>query len=122
MWRGLLRRCPACGHGALFGSFAKVADYCPHCHEELYHHRSDRMAPWSSAFLSAHVVVLPVLIAEWLWDLPFWQLVLAALPVWAGLSLLLLPSVKGAIVGMQWAARLNGFEYASMCRPDRPSM
>jgi len=80
------------------------------------------MAPWSSAFLSAHVVVLPVLIAEWLWDLPFWQLVLAALPVWAGLSLLLLPSVKGAIVGMQWAARLNGFEYASMCRPDRPSM
>ena len=39
--RGAMLKCPACGIGALFRRYLKVADACPHCGESLHHHRAD---------------------------------------------------------------------------------
>jgi len=44
--RGAIQRCPACGSGALFKRYLKVADQCPSCSEELHHHRADDAPPY----------------------------------------------------------------------------
>ncbi len=121
MLHGMLLSCPACGEGRLYedGSRLKVANYCPHCAEELYHHRANRMPPWFSAFLSAHFVVFMALLAEWATGAGLWLSIPAVL-VWGGLTWLFMPRVKGAIVGLQWAYRMHGFQYAAMCKPRQP--
>ncbi len=98
----------------------RVANYCPHCSEELYHHRANRMTPWFSAFLSAHFVVLAALLVQWVTGIGLWLLILPAIGLWGGLTWLLMPRVKGAVVGLQWAYRMHGFQYAAMCKPRHP--
>jgi uncharacterized protein (DUF983 family) len=47
---------------------------------------------------------------ELLYEPPLWLHFLIWLPLTALLSLALLPVVKGAIIGLQWALRMHGFE------------
>jgi len=118
---GAQLRCPSCGKGHLYEDGRdKVVNYCPHCEEELYHHRASRMAPWFSAFLAAHFVVFLFLSANWLAHPALWVSIPPAALLWAGLTWLLTPHVKGVIVGLQWAFRLYGFQYAAMCKPRHP--
>ncbi len=118
---GAQLRCPSCGEGHLYeDGRGKVVNYCPHCEEELYHHRASRMAPWFSAFLSAHFAIFAALAAAWLLHPPLWALAVPAMILWVGLTWLLMPPVKGMIVGLQWAFRLHGFQYAAMCKPRHP--
>ena len=110
VWRGFLGRCPACGQGALFRAYLKVNDHCPACHEELHHHRADDAPPYVTMFVVGHLIVAWVLAAEvFMTDMPLW----VEVPIWCGLtvvlSLLLLPRVKGAFVGLQWSLRMHGF-------------
>jgi uncharacterized protein (DUF983 family) len=108
--RGLRGRCPRCGEGPLFRAYLKVADVCPHCGEDFSHQRADDAPPYLTMLIVGHFIVAGILVADDLWpDAPmlwsgvFW----AALTVVA--SLLLLPRVKGALVGYQWALRMHGF-------------
>jgi uncharacterized protein (DUF983 family) len=39
----------------------------------------------------------------------YWIHILMWFPLTIGLSLLLLPRIKGALVGLQWALRMHGF-------------
>lgn len=56
-----------------------------------------------------HIVVPLVLVVETAYKPDFW-LHLAIWPALAvGLALVLLPCVKGAIVGLQWALGMHGF-------------
>ena len=43
---GLRCRCPKCGEGKLFRAYLKLADRCPNCGVELFHHRADDMPPY----------------------------------------------------------------------------
>lgn len=110
MMRGASGRCPACGQGAMFRAYLKVADQCPACAEHLHHQRADDAPPYVTMFIVAHVIVTLILSAEAFWpDSPFW-LEATGFCVAAGLlSLVLLPRVKGALVGLQWALRMHGF-------------
>jgi uncharacterized protein (DUF983 family) len=110
MRRGFIGRCPNCGQGRLFRAYLKVVDACPVCGEELYHQRADDAPPYVTMLVVGHIVVAGVLAAEELWpNSPMW---LGAI-VWSLLTLvlclLLLPRVKGALVGYQWALRMHGF-------------
>jgi len=113
LWRGFRRRCPNCGKGHMFRAFLKVADTCDHCGEELHHHRADDAPPYFTMFIVGHIVVPLVLVVEKLWkpslDVHFalWTAVTLAL------TFALMPGVKGAIVGLQWALRMHGFDYAA---------
>jgi uncharacterized protein (DUF983 family) len=110
MIRGARCRCPACGAGLMFAKFLKVSDSCPACGEELHHHQADDAPPYFTMFIVGHIVVPLVLIVEKLWHpaLPIhfvvWTIVTLAL------SFAIMPAVKGAIVGLQWALRMHGFE------------
>lgn len=61
---GLKQKCPACGRGALYKKYLKVADLCPACGEELHHQRADDAPPYFTMVIVAHVVVAGVLVLE----------------------------------------------------------
>ena len=113
MRRGFTCSCPACGKGHMFRKFLKVADNCDACGEELHHHRADDAPPYFTMFIVGHIVIPLVLVVEKLWApaLPvhfiLWTVVTLAL------TFALMPAVKGAVVGLQWALRMHGFDYAA---------
>jgi uncharacterized protein (DUF983 family) len=109
MWRGFKCRCPNCGHGPLFRAFLKVAAKCPSCGEELHHHRADDAPPYFTMLIVGHIVVPGLLIVEKNWHPDLWIHAVIWLPATAVLTFALMPSVKGSIVGLQWANRMHGF-------------
>ena len=117
MLRGFSMRCPACGNGAMFARFLKVADICPHCHEELHHHRADDAPPYFTIFIVGHIVIPLVLVIEKIWHPDMLWFVSATVLVTLLLTVFLMPRVKGAVVAMQWAMRMHGFEFAAQGKP-----
>jgi uncharacterized protein (DUF983 family) len=122
MLRGLTLRCPACGEGHMFAKFLKVADACPHCGEELHHHRADDAPPYFTIFIVGHIVVPLVLVTEKLWHPNLFVSAVLWLVVTLALTLFLMPRVKGAVVAAQWAVRMHGFDYAARDDGEVPSL
>jgi uncharacterized protein (DUF983 family) len=108
--RGAGLKCPACGTGNMFRRYLKVADACPHCGEELHHHRADDAPPYFTIVIVGHIVVSLVLLVEIAYRPPLWLHAALWLPLTVILALLILPSVKGALVALQWALRMHGFD------------
>jgi uncharacterized protein (DUF983 family) len=106
---GWSQTCPNCSKGELYRAYLKVADSCAHCGEEFHHHRADDAPPYFTMLVTGHVIVGGILFAERLWAPPTWLHLTVALPVLLLMSLWLLPRVKGALVGLQWALRMHGF-------------
>jgi len=115
-WRAALKtgfrmRCPACGEGHMFYRFLKVSDCCPHCGEELHHHRADDAPPYFTILVVAHVIGALMLLVEEHNDALDVRIHMVLWPV---LTLLLvfwfLPRFKGALIAYQWALRMHGFE------------
>ncbi len=109
MLRGMRLRCPACGVSPMFRKYLKVADYCPSCGEALHHQRADDAPPYFTMFIVCHIVVAGVLASEQAWQPSVLTHLLIWMPLTLALSLSLLPIVKGALVGLQWALRMHGF-------------
>lgn len=110
MTRGFLLRCPKCGVGKLFGKFLKVKHICDNCKEELHHHRADDAPPYFTIFIVGHIIVSAVLLVEVAFKPAIWLHMAMWIPLTVLLSLALLSSVKGAIVGLQWSLYLHGFD------------
>jgi uncharacterized protein (DUF983 family) len=110
MARGALLRCPACGTGAMFRRYLKVSDACPGCSEALHHQRADDAPPYFTIVIIGHIVVSLVLAVEMAYRPPLWLHAALWLPLTVILALLTLPLVKGALVGLQWALLMHGFD------------
>jgi uncharacterized protein (DUF983 family) len=113
VWNGLKLRCPHCGQGHMFRAFLKVADRCDVCGEELHHHRADDFPPYLSILIVGHLIVGLMLHLEFSYDIAPWIYVVTMVPAAIVLPLLLLPSIKGAVVGLQWANKMYGFDPAA---------
>jgi uncharacterized protein (DUF983 family) len=116
LWRGFRGRCPACGKGAMFRAFLKVDDCCPHCAEELHHHRADDFPAYLVIVIVGHILVPIVLMVEteiapaiWI-SMTLWPSIALAM------SLSLLQPIKGAVVAIQWYLGMHGFEPAQKAR------
>lgn len=109
---GLMCRCPKCGKGRLFRAYLKVADACSACGEELSHHRADDMPPYISIVIVGHLLVGALLHMEMTMIVAPWVYLVTLLPLALFLPLATLPSIKGAVVGLQWANRMHGFDPA----------
>jgi len=120
MRRGASGKCPACGKGALFTSYLEVAHRCPECAEDLYHHRADDAPPYFTILIVGHLVVAGVMMVEDYFHPNYWVHLLMWIPLTIGLSLLILPRVKGALVGLQWALRMHGFGGPDSFDPAEP--
>ena len=109
MLRGFRQKCPACGEGAIYGSYLKVSDQCPSCGEELHHHRADDAPPYFTILIVAHIIGAGILWTEQTYAPPTWVHWIIWLPLLLVLCLTLLPRIKGALIGLQWALRMHGF-------------
>jgi len=116
LWRGFCGRCPACGEGRMFRAFLKVADQCPHCGEELHHHRADDFPAYLVIIITGHILVPIVLAVETHIAPAIW----ISMSLWPALALVmtlgLLQPVKGAVIAIQWYGGMHGFEEAKKAR------
>lgn len=120
MRRGLQGKCPACGNAALFTRYLEVAHRCPSCAEELYHHRADDAPPYFTILIVGHLIVAGVMMVEDYFHPDYWLHILMWFPLTIGLSLWILPKVKGALVGLQWALKMHGFGGLDVYDPAEP--
>lgn len=110
MARGFKRRCPKCGEGHLFCGYLTVDENCAVCGEALNVHRADDAPPYFTILIVGHVIGALMLTVEEINDsLPIWIHMLVWPTLTLALCLLLLPRVKGALIGLQWALRMHGF-------------
>lgn len=109
-WRGARSLCPNCGKGRLFASFLKVNEHCPECTEALHHHRADDAPPYVVITIVGHVIVAGVLVMEKAYQTDIWIQMAIWLPLTVILALALIQPVKGALIGLQWAMRMHGFD------------
>jgi uncharacterized protein (DUF983 family) len=107
--RGLRKSCPACGKGYLFTSYLGVRAECSNCGEDLHHQRADDAPPYFTMMIVGHTVVPLLLLVEKIWRPDLWIHFVIWLPLTLIMTLSLLPRVKGATVGLQWALRMHGF-------------
>lgn len=110
LWAGARGRCPNCHEGKIFSSFLKVAHSCDVCGEELHHHRADDAPPYLTIFVVGHIVVPLMLIVEQTYTPAMWVHWMTWPLMALVLALLLLPTIKGGFVNLQWAMRMHGFE------------
>jgi uncharacterized protein (DUF983 family) len=97
MLRGLQGLCPSCGRGRIFYRYLKVAPECPSCGHDLDQYPSDDGPAYFTILLVGHLVVAPLLLFPFIWKAPAAVIVPGLLIPLAGLTMLVLPRVKGAL-------------------------
>ena len=107
--RGWRRKCTNCGGGSLLKSYLKVNDTCTSCREEFFHHRADDGPAYMTILVVGHLMapMLHVVFVNWRPE-PLTLFTIFAVGC-VGLSLYLLPRLKGALIGFQWAKGMGGF-------------
>ena len=109
IWSGMRCRCPRCGEGKLLHSYLKVNDTCSKCGDEFFHHRADDLPPYVAIMIVGHILVTIMFHLEMTGQgSPFLYLALFV-PLSIVMPLAMLPSIKGAVVGLQWSRRMHGF-------------
>lgn len=112
MWNGIKCRCPNCGKGKLFRAYLKVADTCSNCGEELKWHKADDMPPYISIIIVGHVIIGIMMELESVAPQQPWVYLATMVPLALLMPLAMLPSIKGGVVGLQWANYMHGFDPA----------
>ena len=108
LWRGFTNRCPCCGQAGLREGFLRIRPRCGGCGLNLAEFRADDAPPYFTIFIVGHIIVPAVLVVERVWAPDLWLQAALWVPATLGLSLLLLPRVKGAVIGAQYAAGIRG--------------
>ncbi len=105
-WRG---KCPNCGSGPLLKGYLKVNHDCTVCRQEFFHHRADDGPAYLTILIVGHLMapLLHVVFVTWRPE-PLTLFTVFSVGC-VGLSLYLLPRLKGAVIGFQWAREMGGF-------------
>ena len=103
--RGFLCHCPKCGKGHLFRSYLKIADHCDVCGEKLGHIRADDLPAYLTIAIVGHVVVFAMLTAVQM-GVPNLVGITVSIAITIGMSLWLLPHVKGAVAAHLWRLKI----------------
>ncbi len=109
VFRGFCERCPKCGAGRLFGRYLKQVSNCSVCGEAYGQYRADDFPPYLTILVVGHIVIPLVLVSEMAGMSTLLQEMLW-LPATLLLTLLLLPRMKGAVLGHMWSLGLKGDE------------
>ena len=114
--RGWRRRCPNCGEGPMMQGYLTVRDACPKCGEALHHQRADDGPAYLTILIVGHLLAPVLLVTYSTWRPEPLPLALGLSLGVVGLSLYLLPRLKGGLVALQWAKRMHGFARALRAR------
>ena len=109
MVRGFRGRCPHCGAGRLFYRYLKVEPRCKSCAHDLDRYPADDGPAYFTVLIIGHLVVVPILVlfAFQIWKWPIWLILPALLIPVAAITLIALPLVKGAVVGVLYALDIH---------------
>lgn len=109
MLRGWRRCCPNCGSGPLLRGYLKVNNTCTVCDQELFHHRADDGPAYLTILVVGHLMApfIHIVYSKFRPE-PLVMAIVFSIGCVA-LSLYLLPRIKGALIGFQWAKRMHGF-------------
>ena len=110
--RGTACRCPRGGQGKLYRRAHKLADTCSQCGRDHTEARADDFPPYIAIFIVGHVLVGYMLHAEMSGPVDPMFYVWTMVPLSVVLPVILLPFIKGAVVGLQWAMGMHGFAAA----------
>ncbi len=103
--RGLMRRCPRCGEGALFDGYLKRKSDCAHCGESFIGLDADDGPAWLTVGATAFLVIPLLIFLERGETLPYWLEGAIAAAATVGCVLLLLPFAKGFFIAALWLTR-----------------
>ncbi len=107
--KGWARRCPCCGNGPLFSGYLKVRDSCAVCGEDFTPQRADDGPAYLTILVVGHLMA-PLLMFVFTRFRPEPITMITGFSIFTvALSLYLLPRLKGAMIGLQWAKRMHGF-------------
>ena len=107
--RGFRRKCPNCGTGPMMAGYLNVRDSCTVCRQELSHHRADDGPAYLTILIVGHLMA-PLLHVAFTAFRPEPLVLFTVFAIGCvTLSLYLLPRLKGAVVGFQWARFMHGF-------------
>lgn len=93
----------------MMDGFLTVRDACPFCGTELSHHRADDGPAWATILIAGHIMAPLMLIVFEMFRPQAWVMALGFSVFFVALSLWMLPRLKGAFVGLQWAKQMYGF-------------
>lgn len=109
MLRGWRRRCPNCGAGPMLKGYLSVRPTCPVCAQEFSHHRADDGPAYLTILIVGHLMA-PLILWAYTAFRPEPLVLFSIFAVGCvGLSLYLLPRLKGLMIAIQWAKRMHGF-------------
>jgi len=107
MKRGLRRRCPNCGKGALFADYLTVAAECSECGHANGRYRADDGPAYFTILLVGHLVVAPLLALSFIASMSPFLIIALGLPVTGVATLAALPFIKGGWIGVLWGTRAS---------------
>ncbi len=110
MARGFICRCPNCGKGALFRRFLKPVQNCAVCGEDMSHQRADDAPPYFTIVVVGHVIVPLMVTVALFTEISMFVQFAIWLPLTLVMTAALLQPIKGAIIGLQWALYMHGFD------------
>ena len=110
MLRGWQRRCPCCGQGAALRGYLKVRDRCAVCATDLSQARADDGPAYVTILVVGKLVMSVYMTLYLAFEPEPWVMIAICWSLVIALSLWLLPRLKGAFVGLQWAKRMHGFD------------
>ncbi len=93
----------------MMDGYLTVRHECPACGTELHHHRADDGPAWATILITGHLMAPAMLFVALTFRPEGWVMALGFSVFFVGLSLWLLPRLKGAFVALQWAKRMHGF-------------
>lgn len=102
LWRGLQRKCPCCGQGAAFRGYLKVVDACSSCRTPLSIYPTDDGPAYITIILVGHVIIAPAFMLGLFYAYPAPILVPVMVGAIGALTLIALPYIKGAFLGLMW--------------------
>jgi len=98
--RGLRGECPHCGEGRIFWKYLKVSPNCEACGHNLAQYPADDGPAYFTILIVGHLLVAPLLFFPIIWQAPAMYIVPSTLIPLAVATLVLLPRVKGAFIGV----------------------
>jgi uncharacterized protein (DUF983 family) len=92
--------------------YLSVRNECAVCGQELHHQRADDGPAYVTILISGHILApLMLIVFETFRPNPI-VLAVGFTLLFIAIALFLLPRIKGAFVGLQWAKRMHGFAKA----------
>jgi uncharacterized protein (DUF983 family) len=107
--KGWALRCPCCGNGPLLNGYLTVRDSCAVCGLDFTPQRADDGPAYLTILIVGHLMA-PLLMFVFIKFRPEPITMITGFSIFTvALSLYLLPRIKGAMIGLQWAKRMHGF-------------